>query len=63
MSVTPKVPRDNLIQVPTVSGQGHHINVIIRELGDSVAQLPCVVSSVKRDKRIPAHSNGAVCLA
>jgi hypothetical protein len=46
MAVTPEVPRDNLIQVHTVSGQGHLINVMVREIENSIAQGPCVISDI-----------------
>ena len=52
MPVIPEAPRDNLIQAPTVSGQGHHISVVIREMGDSVAQRPCVISDIAVLKEI-----------
>jgi len=40
MLVTPEVPRDNQRQVPTVSGQGHHINVMIRGWGIALHDVP-----------------------
>jgi hypothetical protein len=65
MPVTPEFQRDNLIQVPTASGQGHHINVMIREMGGSIAQRPCVISgmAVLKEIREYRHIAMAHCLA
>jgi len=64
MHVTPEVPRDNLMQVPTVSGQGHRISVMIREMGESVAQSPCVISdiAVLKEIREYQHIEMALCV-
>jgi hypothetical protein len=46
MHVIPEVPTEILIKAPTVSGQGHHISVVTGEIGDSVAQGPCVINDI-----------------